>query len=98
MWVACKLPNGLNLGDVTLNGAPLRGPNYEKPSWQVFYGFGLTEVPDDVWITWLKKHSDSDLLKNRILYGGSRGEVEAFCVHNMRSKTGLERQGATLHR
>lgn len=98
MWVACKLPNGLNLGEVTLNGAPLRGPTNEKPPWQVFYGFGLTEISDDVWITWLKKHPDSDLLRNRVLFGGSRGEVEAFCVHNSRSKTGLERQQATLQR
>ncbi len=67
--VACKVTNGLNLGD----GVIIRGPTAQLPMHggnpDRIGGFVFTEnVPKDVWDNWFNSHQDMDLVKRGMIF------------------------------
>ena len=67
--VACKVTNGLNLGD----GVIIRGPTAQLPQHggetDRIGGFVFTEnVPRDVWDKWINSHQDMDLVKRGMIF------------------------------
>jgi hypothetical protein len=78
--VACKVPAGLNLGDVVLNGTSriaeqraewqrANGGRAPPPALAFPGGYALTEVDADVWTRWWNAHQDSDLVRKGLVFG-----------------------------
>src|SRR5215472_13181798 len=78
----------LRIGDFEI-AAP--GPQ-AAGSTKVRFGYAFTEIDGAVWDAWLKANHDSDLLRNKVLFGShSLLEVENFCIANRRGvRTGME--------
>lgn len=64
--VACKVPNGLNLGGRIVNGCahdPFNKPDY------IYYGYALTRgFPANIWDAWLKSNANSHMVQNNIVF------------------------------
>lgn len=91
IWVGCKLPNGLlcemgtrddeNYHSVRLNGA----------NDAAIAGYGLTQVPEDFWNAWVKKHARLEFVrKAHVFVEGDRASAEAHATETAEIKTGLE--------
>lgn len=89
--VACKLPNGLNLGK--LHGADqpdviLRGTNHHL----AVGGYGLTHGVDaDAFAKWLKDHSFMHAVKNNLIFAHEKpAGARAMAGEMADVKSGLE--------
>jgi len=76
MFVGCRHPNGLNLGGVVLHGN-FRPPNpSEVPQHPIIGGYGVTEVPDEVWWAWRRNNAQNPLVTNHVVLAAtSVGEL-----------------------
>lgn len=92
IWVGCKLPNGLlcemgSRDDENYHSVRLNGANDSR----VIGGYGLTQVPEDFWNAWVKKHARLDFIKKaHVFVEGSRESAEAHAEEAAEVKTGLE--------
>lgn len=80
--VACKLPAGINLGPVTLNGS-------QHPS--AVGGFGLTPVDADFWAEWSETHKGfAPLVKGLIFAMPTRTAAVGQANERADVKSGFE--------
>jgi hypothetical protein len=87
--VACKLPNGLDIGGFVLKGAHsamLDQTTLKPMGTGQIGGYAIThDVPDDVWERWLRDNRNSPIVTNGLVHGCSDPvELEAWCYWNAR--------------
>lgn len=92
MIVACKLPNGLDIGGFVLRGAVLGHEDHQKanaPGRERVAGYEITrDVPDDVWGRWYAENSRGPIVANGLVAGFTdQLEMEAWC-HGHRNVRG----------
>ena len=86
--VACKLPNGLNLGNnVVLKGAMIGQEKANAPNRERVAGYEITRnVPDDVWQRWLGENANSPIIRSKLVMGfrdsGDDQLLNEFCWQN----------------
>jgi hypothetical protein len=67
LFVACKVPNGLNISGAGKQ-ITLLGPGNLQPQ-DKFGGYAITpNVPNDLWEAWSKANADSALIENKIVF------------------------------
>lgn len=87
VFVGCKLPNGLVI-DHEGASATLRGANHSE----LIGGFGITEVPADLWEVWSKKFRDNPLITTGIVFAqGTFARAKAAAKDAAELVSGFER-------
>ena len=95
VWVACCVPNGVNIGGAVLNGS---GPvaaavqaaqraGQKPPPFPG--GYALTEVDAAAWETWVKTHPDSDLLARGLVFADADRNVVVARARGRRASAGM---------
>lgn len=75
--VVSKLQQAIAIGSVVIRGNAVdRSPGKSHPEYRI-YGWALTtDVPDDVWETWIKASARSHAVVNGMIFG-SKDLMEA---------------------
>lgn len=89
--VACKLPNGLNLGHIHGDDKPhviLRGSNHPL----AVGGYGLTHgISADAWAEWSRQHAFLPALQNGLVFDHAKPQAAKMMAAEMAEvKSGLE--------
>lgn len=95
--VACKVPNGVNLGEVTIPGPKPIPPGLSAELWPKRPGgYEITKgISAKAWEKWAASHADSPLLTNCMLYAHENyGVVVNWARAHRDARSGLE-QGPT---
>ena len=97
---ACKLPHGLTVGRVTLNGSQVLGTPQERAekfaafakSGMMRFGYAITKgISDDDWAEFWGRIQHSDLVRSKMVFGSAiDAEVTKFCRENSSVSTGFE--------
>ncbi len=87
--LACKLPHGLNIEGVRINGVA-----YDRggPAPELFGGYALTfNVPVDIWETWRAANIRSPVVVNQLVFADqSLGTLKAKARSLASTRSGLE--------
>ena len=87
MIIACKLPTGLMLGAVPVNGS-------RSPQARIEGGYGLTQVDAAVWSRWFEANAQSDLVRNGLIHGAeTEPEMLAWIAAHRCVRSGFEGAG-----
>ena len=99
MFVACKVPNGLQIrgaGKECVLLGPNKAPLLPEPNpaklRELFGGYAVTAgVDDDLWAAWFKASADQEVVKNKLVFAEENLEVlKARAFGRAKIKSGLE--------
>ena len=94
MYVACKIPQGLNVGGIILRGNRLLpGETYETHP--LYGGFSITGPVDSAQFSrWLEHNRESPLVINQmVIWAETEEECKAACRAARSVRSGLESSG-----
>ena len=87
VFLCCKLPNGLIIDHEGVT-ATLHGANHSE----LIGGYGLTEVPKDLWEAWSKKFHDNPLITSELVFAqGTKASAKSAAKEREEIKSGYER-------
>lgn len=89
--VACKLPSGLQVGEVRIRGSAYdRDPDVQAP--ELIGGYAITlNVPEDTWSEWAATNSRSRMLTHDMVFAEpDLATLKAKASSMAHVRTGLE--------
>lgn len=98
--VACKLPNGLHLDLKDSTGGlvrrvTLRGTAYAQekgPPGPIPGGYMITQVDEDFWNEWYKRHQSMEIITKKLVFANSRSDrTRDQAVEQEEIRSGMER-------